>query len=190
MPTQYTIPTNASVVIAASSYKAGENYTVIFPRGGGAGSGGSGSLTSISAGTGITVSPNPITTTGTVSADLSVLMELSDTASLSNRINLKLNAADTASLSNRINSKGTGTVTSIATGYGLSGGTITSTGTLVLDSATVFTRVRDSIVDVAIGNDTIKILKQEYNAASSSVLTWTVTSKFPIQLKAFILVFL
>ena len=237
LPSQYTIPTSTSVVIAASSFKVNDNYTVIFPRGGGAGSGGgSGSLTSISAGTGITVSPNPITTTGTVSADLSILMELSDTVSLSNRINLKLNATDTASLSNRINAKlnisdtlsmlspyfrdadtsllnltsrfalklnatdtaslsnrinakGNGTVTSVATGYGLTGGTITTTGTLLLDSAVVFSRIRDSIVDVAIGNDTIKILKQEYAPATSSVLTWTVTPKFPIQLKAYILVF-
>ena len=252
LPSQYTIPTSTSVVIAATSFKVGENYTVIFPRGGGAGSGGgSGSLTSISGGTGILVSPDPITTTGTVSADLSVLMELTDTsllnltsrfntkqntlvsgtniktvnsnsllgsgnisvgtlvaadtvslsnrintklntadtASLSNRINLKLNAADTASLSNRIDAKGTGTVQNIATGYGLSGGTITTTGTLLLDSAVVFSQIRDSIVDVAIGNDTIKILKQEYAPATTSVLTWTITPKFPIQLKAYILVF-
>jgi len=252
LPTQYTIPTNASVVIGATAYKVGENYTVIFPRGGGAGSGGgSGSLTSISGGTGIIVSPDPITTTGTVSADLSVLMELTDTSllnlttrfatkqntlvsgtdiktvnsnnllgsgnisvgtlvgtdtvslsnrintklnptdtvSLSNRINLKLNPVDTISLSNRINAKGTGTVTSIATGYGLSGGTINTIGTLLLDSAVVFSRIRDSIVDVAIGNDTIKILKQEYQPALSNILTWTITPKFPIQLKAYILVF-
>lgn len=243
LPTQYTIPTSTSVVIAATSYKVGENYTVIFPRGGGAGSGGgSGSLTSISGGTGILVSPDPITTTGTVSADLSVLMELTDTSllnltsrlatklnisdtaamlsnyntsinsklnisdtlsmlapyfrdadtsslNLTSRFAFKLNATDTASLSNRINAKGTGTVTSVATGYGLSGGTITSTGTLVLDSAVVFSRIRDSIVDVAIGNDTIKILKQEYAPATTSVLTWTITPKFPIQLKAYILVF-
>jgi hypothetical protein len=243
LPSQYTIPTSTSVVIATTSYKVGENYTVIFPRGGGAGSGGgSGSLTSISGGTGILVSPNPITTTGTVSADLSVLMELTDTSllnltsrlatklnisdtaamlsnyntrinsklnisdtlsmlapyfrdadtsllNLTSRFALKLNAADTASLSNRINAKGTGTVTSVATGYGLSGGTITSTGTLVLDSAVVFSRIRDSIVDVAIGNDTIKILKQEYAPAITSVLTWTITPKFPIQLKTYILVF-
>jgi len=243
LPSQYTIPTSTSVVIAATSYKVGENYTVIFPRGGGAGSGGgSGSLTSISGGTGILVSPDPITTTGTVSADLSVLMELTDTSllnlssrlatklnisdtaamlsnyntrintklnisdtlsmlapyfrdadtsllNLTSRFALKLNATDTASLSNRIDAKGTGTVTSVATGYGLSGGTITSTGTLVLDSAVVFSRIRDSIVDVAIGNDTIKILKQEYNSATTSVLTWTITPKFPIQLKAYILVF-
>jgi hypothetical protein len=219
LPTQYTIPTNASVVIGATAFKLGENYTVIFPKGGGgSGSGGSGSLTSISGGTGITVSPDPITTTGTVSADLTVLMELSDTVTLSNRINnkvnisdtasmllpyfrdadtsllnltsrfaLKLNAADTASLSSRINTKGT--VSSVATGFGLLGGTITTTGTLLLDSAVVFTRIRDSIVDVAIGNDTIKILKQEYAPATTSVLTWTITPKFPIQLKAYILVF-
>ena len=243
LPSQYTIPTSTSVIIAASSFKVNDNYTVIFPRGGGAGSGGgSGSLTSISGGTGIIVSPNPITTTGTVSADLSVLMELTDTSLLNlssrlatklnisdtasmlsnynTRINSKLNISDTASmltpyfrdadttslnlisrfasklnttdtasLSNRIDAKGTGTVTSVATGYGLTGGTITSTGTLVLDSAVVFSRIRDSIVDVAIGNDTIKILKQEYAPATTSVLTWTITSKFPIQSKSFILVF-
>jgi hypothetical protein len=252
LPSQYTVPTSTSVVISASSFKVNDNYTVIFPRGGGAGSGGgSGSLTSISGGTGILVSPNPITTTGTVSADLSVLMELTDTSllnlttrfatkqntlvsgtdiktinsnnllgsgnisvgtlvgtdtvslsnrintklnptdtvSLSNRINLKLNPVDTISLSNRINAKGTGTVTSIATGYGLNGGTINTAGTLLLDSAVVFSRIRDSIVDVAIGNDTIKILKQEYQPALTSVLTWTITPKFPIQLKAYILVF-
>jgi hypothetical protein len=192
LPTQYTIPTNASVVIGSTAFKLGENYTVIFPRGGGAGSGGgSGSLTSISGGTGILVSPNPITTTGTVSADLSVLMELTDTSllNLTTRFASKLNATDTASLSNRIDTKGSGTVTSIATGYGLSGGTITTTGTILLDSSAVFTRIRDSIVDVAIGNDTIKILKQEYQPALSSVLTWTITPKFPIQLKAYILVF-
>jgi hypothetical protein len=192
LPSQYTVPTSTSVVISASSFKVNDNYTVIFPRGGGAGSGGgSGSLTSISGGTGILVSPNPITTTGTVSADLSVLMELTDTTllNLTSRFASKLNPSDTISLSNRIDTKGSGTVTSIATGYGLSGGTITTSGTLLLDSATVFTRIRDSIVDVAIGNDTIKILKQEYAPALTSILTWTITPKFPIQLKAYILVF-
>ena len=190
LPTQYTIPTNASVVIGATAFKVGENYTVIFPRGGGAGSGGSGSLTSISGGTGITVSPNPITTTGTVSADLSVLMELTDTSllNLTSRFANKLNAADTASLSTRIDAKGTGTVTSVASGFGLLGGTITTTGTLRLDTSTIYARLQDSI-NVAIGGDTIKILKQEYQPALSSVLTWTITPKFPIQLKAYILVF-
>ena len=192
LPSQYTIPTSTSIVIAASSFKVGENYTVIFPRGGGAGSGGgSGSLTSISAGTGITVSPNPITTTGTVSADLSVLMELTDTTllNLTSRFASKLNTTDTASLSNRIDAKGDGTVTSVATAYGLTGGTITTTGTLRVDSNTVYNYVRDSIVKVRIGNDTIKILKQEYNNVTSDTLIWTTTVKFPIQLRAYILLF-
>jgi hypothetical protein len=191
LPTQYTIPTNASVVIGATAYKVGENYTVIFPRGGGASSGGgSGSLTSISGGTGILVSPNPITTTGTVSADLSVLMELTDTSllNLTSRFASKLNPSDTISLSNRIDTKGVGTVTSVGSGFGLLGGTITTTGTLRLDTTTIYARLQDSI-NVAIGNDTIKILKQEYQPALSSVLTWTITPKFPIQLKAYILVF-
>jgi hypothetical protein len=191
LPTQYTIPTNASVVIGATAYKVGENYTVIFPRGGGAGSGGgSGSLTSISGGTGILVSPNPITTTGTVSADTSFLFTQSDTLSLNltSRFASKLNAADTASLSTRIDAKGTGTVTSVGSGFGLLGGTITTTGTLRLDTTTIYARLQDSI-NVAIGGDTIKILKQEYQPALTSVLTWTITPKFPIQLKAYILVF-
>jgi hypothetical protein len=191
LPSQYTVPTSTSVVISASSFKVNDNYTVIFPRGGGAGSGGgSGSLTSISGGTGILVSPNPITTTGTVSADLSVLMELTDTTllNLTTRFASKLNATDTASLSNRIDTKGTGTVTSVGSGFGLLGGTITTTGTLRLDTSTIYARLQDSI-NVAIGGDTIKILKQEYQPALSSVLTWTITPKFPIQLKAYILVF-
>ena len=123
------------------------------------------------------------TDTASLSSRINLKLTATDTASLSNRINLKLNATDTSSLANRINAKGNGTVTNVATGYGLTGGTITSTGTLLLDSAVVFSRIRDSIVDVAIGNDTIKILKQEYAPATTSVLTWTITPKFPIQLK-------
>lgn len=192
LPSQYTVPTNATVVIAATSYKVGENYTVIFPRGGGGGGGsGSGSLTSISGGTGIIVSPNPITTTGTVSADLTVLMELTDTSllNLPTRFASKLNTTDTLSLSARIDTKGSGTVTNIATGYGITGGSITTTGTLRLDSSSVYNYIRDSIVDVQIGNDTIKILKQEYNNVASDTLVWTTTAKFPIQLRAYILLF-
>jgi hypothetical protein len=84
---------------------------------------------------------------------------------------------------------GSGTVTSLASGYGLTGGPITTTGTLRVDTSTVYDFVRDSIVAVEIGGDTIKILKQEYAPATSDTLTWTVTSKFPIQLRQFILLF-
>ncbi len=40
---------------------------------------------------------------------------------------------------------GSGTVTNVATGYGLSGGPITTTGTLLFDSATVFTQLRSEM---------------------------------------------
>jgi hypothetical protein len=51
-------------------------------------------------------------------------------------------------------SGGSGTVTSVATGFGLSGGTITTTGTLIVDSASVATRARvqkgiDSVATLA-----------------------------------------
>jgi hypothetical protein len=204
LPTQYTIPTNASVVIGATAYKVGENYTVIFPRGGGGGGSGSGSLTSISGGTGITVSPNPITTTGTVSADLTVLMELTDTTLLNlttrfatKQNNITLTTTGTSGASTLVGSTlnipqytgGSGTVTSVASGYGILGGPITTTGTLRVDSSTVYDFVRDSIVAVEIGGDTIKIIKQEYAPATSDTLTFTILPKFPIQLRQFILLF-
>ena len=205
LPNQYTVPTKTTVVIAAASFKTGENYTVIFPRGGGGGGSGSGSLTSITAGTGIVVSPNPITTTGTVSADLTVMMELTDTTLLNlttrfatKQNNITLTTTGTSGASTLVGSTlnipqysggGTGTVTSVGSGYGLLGGPITTTGTLTVDTSTVYDFVRDSIVAVEIGGDTIKILKQEYTPATTDTLTWTVTSKFPIQLRQFILLF-
>ena len=205
LPNQYTVPTKTTVVIATASFKTGENYTVIFPRGGGGGGSGSGSLTSISGGTGITVSPNPITTTGTVSADLSVLMELTDTSLLNlttrfatKQNNITLTTTGTSGAATltgatlnipQYSGGGTGTVTSVGSGYGLLGGPITTTGTLRVDTSTVYDFVRDSIVAVEIGGDTIKILKQEYAPATTDTLTWTVTNKFPIQLRQFILLF-
>jgi hypothetical protein len=93
---------------------------------------------------------------------LSKYLRKVDTLSLSNRINLKLNIADTSNkwvnavtkkndstitvfkgatatdiTLPRGSSGSTGTVTNVATGYGLSGGPITSTGTIIVDSATL-----------------------------------------------------
>jgi hypothetical protein len=205
LPSQYTVPTNASVVIGSTAYKIGENYTVILPRGGGGGGSGSGSLTSISGGTGILVSPNPITTTGTVSADLSVLMELTDTTLLNlttrfatkqNNITLTTTGSSGASTLSgdtlnipQYSGGGSGTVTSVGSGYGLLGGPITTTGTLTVDTSTVYDFVRDSIVAVEIGGDTIKIIKQEYENVTSDTLVFTILPKFPIQLRQFILLF-
>jgi hypothetical protein len=53
-----------------------------------------------------------------------------------------LKKSDTVSLSDRINAKGNGTVTSVGSGFGLSGGTITTTGTLRVDSTNVPTQYR------------------------------------------------
>lgn len=44
---------------------------------------------------------------------------------------------DSTILANAIAAKGTGTVTSVGTGYGLTGGTITTTGTVRVDSSTI-----------------------------------------------------
>jgi len=97
---------------------------------------------------------------------LSKYLRKVDTFSLSNRINLKLNISDTtnkwvANVTKKNDSTitvykgttatditlprgagggGSGTVTNVATGYGLSGGPITSTGTVIVDSATLSTK--------------------------------------------------
>jgi hypothetical protein len=84
---------------------------------------------------------------------------------------------------------GSGTVTNVGSGYGILGGPITTTGTLTVDTSTVYDFVRDSIVAVEIGGDTIKIIKQEYENVTSDTLTFTILSKFPIQLRQYILLF-
>jgi hypothetical protein len=83
-----------------------------------------------------------ITTTGSVSADTSVL----STRAWRNK------AIDT--LIPLIAAKGSGTVTSVATGFGIDGGTITSTGTLTADTVEMATRARvqkgiDSVAGLA-----------------------------------------
>lgn len=59
-----------------------------------------------------------------------------------NTFNGKMDLSDTASLSNRINAKGS--VSSVGTGLGLTGGTIVTTGTLLVDtsSASILSRQR------------------------------------------------
>ena len=96
---------------------------------------------------------------------LSKYLRKTDTASLSNRINLKLNISDTTNkfvnAVTKVNDStirvwkgttsttielprgsggGSGSVTNVVTGYGLSGGPITSTGTILVDSATLSTK--------------------------------------------------
>lgn len=80
-------------------------------------------------------------------------------ASNTSNIALKLNSSDSSiyqskfrsdtsriNIYNTIALKGNGTVTSIATGYGLTGGTITTSGTLVLDTNTT-AKLRDAAIN-------------------------------------------
>lgn len=83
---------------------------------------------------------------GDTSSMLSTYLRALDTLQLSNRINLKLNISDTAAMLSNYLQEGVaastyapisinGTVTSVATGIGLSGGPITSSGTVTADTA-------------------------------------------------------
>jgi hypothetical protein len=115
-----------------------------------------GTVTSVSAtgGSGITVSGSPIISTGTLSIS-------GDTTLLSTRgwrqkgdDSLAVIAASKVPLVRTISINGTaqnltddrawsvGTVTSVATGYGLSGGPVTTTGTVSADSASITSRPR------------------------------------------------
>jgi hypothetical protein len=67
-------------------------------------------------------------------------------------------------------SGGSGTVTSVATGFGLSGGTITTTGTLLVDSASVATRER-----VQKGIDSVAAISVKGTGISGYFPKWTGT---------------
>jgi len=55
-------------------------------------------------------------------------------------LNFKRIKAAIDSLETAVAGGGNGTVTNVGTGYGLSGGPITSTGTIIVDSATLSTK--------------------------------------------------
>jgi hypothetical protein len=68
-------------------------------------------------------------------------------------------------------SGGSGTVTSVATGFGLSGGTITTAGTLIVDSASVATRAR-----VQKGIDSVAAISVKGTGITGYFPKWTGTS--------------
>jgi hypothetical protein len=96
-----------------------------------------GTLTSVSAGTGMSFTT--ITSTGSVSADTNILA----TKSWRQKGDDSLGAI--------IATKGTGTVTSVGSGYGINGGTITTTGTLTADTLNIATRLRLQKVGDSLG---------------------------------------
>lgn len=112
--------------------------------------GGSGTVTSIA--TDLTLTGGTITTSGTLKVDTSVISTLDYLNSLSAQkqntlisgTNIKtVNGASLLGSGNVV----TGTVTTIGTGYGLTGGTITNTGTLIVDTSVISTlsALKDSI---------------------------------------------
>lgn len=90
--------------------------------------GGTGTVTNVSTGYGL--SGGPITTTGTIIADSNLL---------ATRLRLQKVSDSLAAI---IATKGSGTVTQVNNGYGITGGPITTTGSLGVDSTLLATRLR------------------------------------------------
>ena len=106
---------------------------------GAAAGGGGGTVTSVATGYGVT--GGTITTTGTIVADTATLFtKLLTTVALTTSGSGAATWTPATRILN-IPTPSTAYVTSVATGYGITGGTITSTGTLVTDTATLFTKI-------------------------------------------------
>lgn len=118
-----------------------------------------GTLTSISAGVGITLSPNPLSTTGTITAKytdfynaltLDAGNNLTNIAGLNNRILIDCSNITGGSDPNYcVDSSGSGTVTSVTCGTGLSGGTFTTDGTCAVDYTTFTNRTLSSCSNIS-----------------------------------------
>lgn len=97
---------------------------------------GTGTVTSVATNTSTGVTGGTITTSGTISLDTNMITTHA----------WRQKAVD--SLNTLIAAKGTGSVTSVATGNGLSGGTITTSGTLTADTGILCTKnYRQKAVD-------------------------------------------
>ena len=103
---------------------------------GGGGGNGSGTVTQVNTGTGLT--GGPITTSGTVSlANTAVTAGVYGTSTVVPQITVDAQGRITSVANVSIASGGVGTVTNVATGTGLTGGPITSNGTISLANTAV-----------------------------------------------------
>jgi hypothetical protein len=127
--------TASGIVTLKTAPKVSSSYTLNLPEGNNGdtlatksyarsliAAAGNGTVTNVGTGYGLT--GGAITNTGTIVADTTKLIPYTDTSK----------AGGIATQSYVLSHSGSGTVTSVATGYGLTGGTITNSGTLVADT--------------------------------------------------------
>jgi hypothetical protein len=101
-----------------------------------------GTLTSLAQGAGIVLTPNPINSTGTIAADPNYLQRRVSSSCAAGS-SIRAIATDGTVTCQSAASSG-GTVTSVATGTGLSGGPITTSGTISADTTYLQRRVSSS----------------------------------------------
>ncbi|MFA4855217.1 MAG: hypothetical protein WC634_01345 [archaeon] len=132
---------------------------------------GAAGVTSISAGTGITLSPNPITTTGTISANTTVLQNrVSGTCAVGNSIRV-INADGTVAC--ETDDVGTGDITSVSVGTGLTGGG--ASGDVTLEANTAYLQRR--VTGTCAAMQAIRVVNADgtvscVNIPSAIVCTW------------------
>lgn len=138
---------------------------------------GTGTVTNVATSTGIL--GGPITTTGTLQIDSLIVPKWDDTLAGNYKLVTKTTLADTAAAIR--SAIGSGSVTSVGTGYGLTGGPITSTGTIVADSATLFSQLIATLAagyGLTLGSRTYKVdtaTLASYIRSTISTPSWNTT---------------